>query len=93
MSTPVKYTDHYAGNQTPRLRLDDGSFWPVLEGYPATEMFKVIPQAGHATEFMERLTSYRSYTKMRMNVFEMEGFLREMCTARSKVNETDKYGA
>ncbi len=35
MSTPVK--------------LDDGSFWPVLEGIPATEMFKVIPLSpGHA---------------------------------------------
>ncbi|EPH6522845.1 HD family hydrolase, partial [Escherichia coli] len=36
--------------------LDDGSFWPVLEGIPATEMFKVIPLApSHAYGmFMER---------------------------------------
>ncbi len=27
------------------LGLDDGSFWPVLEGIPATEMFNVIPLA------------------------------------------------
>ncbi|EFH5342546.1 hypothetical protein PD187_003511 [Escherichia coli] len=38
------------------LGLDDGSFWPVLEGIPATEMFNVIPLApGHAYGmFMER---------------------------------------
>ena len=38
------------------LGLDDGSFWPVLEGISATEMFKVIPLSpGHAYGmFMER---------------------------------------
>ncbi|EEZ2111553.1 HD family hydrolase, partial [Escherichia coli] len=46
--------------------LDDGSFWPVLEGIPATEMFNVMPLApGHAYGmFMERfneLSELRTY--------------------------------
>ena len=65
--------------------LDDGSFWPVLEGIPATEMFNVIPLApGHAYGmFMERFNDLSLLNAQ--NVFEMEGFLpREMCTARSE---------
>ena len=47
------------------LGLDDGSFWPVLEGIPATEMFKVIPQApGHAYGmFMERFNELSELRK------------------------------
>ncbi|EIG3340877.1 HD family hydrolase, partial [Escherichia coli] len=41
------------------------SFWPVLEGIPATEMFKVIPQApGHAYGmFMERFNELSELRK------------------------------
>ncbi|ELO8606872.1 5'-deoxynucleotidase, partial [Escherichia coli] len=47
------------------LGLDDGSFWPVLEGIPATEMFKVIPLApGHAYGmFMERFNELSELRK------------------------------
>ncbi|EER0180845.1 hypothetical protein GE234_004549 [Escherichia coli] len=57
MSTPVKYADLIMlATERRDLGLDDGSFWPVLEGIPATEMFKVIPLApSHAYGmFMER---------------------------------------
>ncbi len=57
MSTPVKYADLIMlATERRDLGLDDGSFWPVLEGIPATEMFNVIPLApGHAYGmFMER---------------------------------------
>ncbi|EFZ0033171.1 hypothetical protein B4X38_000110 [Shigella dysenteriae] len=45
--------------------LDDGSFWPVLEGIPATEMFKVIPLSpGHAYGmFMERFNELSGLRK------------------------------
>lgn len=93
MSTPVKYADLIMlATERRDLGLDDGSFWPVLEGIPATEMFKVIPQApGHAYGmFMERFNELSELRKMRMNVFEMEGFLRGRCVPRDlKVNETD----
>ncbi|EIP8209551.1 deoxyribonucleoside 5-monophosphate phosphatase [Escherichia coli] len=47
------------------LGLDDGSFWPVLEGIPATEMFNVIPLApGHAYGmFMERFNDLSELRK------------------------------
>lgn len=47
------------------LGLDDGSFWPVLEGIPATEMFNVIPLApGHAYGmFMERFNELSELRK------------------------------
>ncbi|MGI5432793.1 HD family hydrolase [Escherichia coli] len=47
------------------LGLDDGSFWPVLEGIPATEMFKVIPLSpGHAYGmFMERFNELSGLRK------------------------------
>lgn len=47
------------------IGLDDGSFWPVLEGIPATEMFKVIPQTpGHAYGmFMERFNELSELRK------------------------------
>lgn len=47
------------------LGLDDGSFWPVLEGIPATEMFKVIPLSpGHAYGmFMERFNELSELRK------------------------------
>lgn len=50
MSTPVKYADLIMlATERRDLGLDDGSFWPVLEGIPATEMINVIPLApGHA---------------------------------------------
>ncbi len=57
MSTPVKYADLIMlATERRDLGLDDGSFWPVLEGIPATEIFNVIPLApGHAYGmFMER---------------------------------------
>ena len=57
MSTPVKYADLIMlATERRDLGLDDGSFWPVLEGIPATEMFNVIPLApGHAYGmFIER---------------------------------------
>ena len=57
MSTPVKYADLIMlATERRDLGLDDGSFWPVLEGIPATEMFKVIPLSpGHTYGmFMER---------------------------------------
>ncbi|EMK8312627.1 HD family hydrolase, partial [Escherichia coli] len=57
MSTPVKYADLIMlATERRDLGLDDGSFWPVLEGIPATEMFKVIPlPPGHTYGmFMER---------------------------------------
>ncbi|KHH65240.1 hypothetical protein PU52_23015, partial [Escherichia coli] len=57
MSTPVKYADLIMlATERRDLGLDDGSFWLVLEGIPATEMFNVIPLApGHAYGmFMER---------------------------------------
>ncbi|EIC2891105.1 5'-deoxynucleotidase, partial [Escherichia coli] len=57
MSTPVKYADLIMlATERRDLGLDDGSFWPVLEGIPATEMFNVIPLApSHAYGmFMER---------------------------------------
>ncbi len=41
---PVMYAEKYAdlimlATERRDLGLDDGSFWPVLEGIPATEMF------------------------------------------------------
>lgn len=47
------------------LGLDDGSFWPVLEGIPATEMFNVIPLApGHVYGmFMERFNDLSELRK------------------------------
>ena len=67
MSTPVKYADLIMlATERRDLGLDDGSFWPLLEGIPATEMFKVIPLSpGHAYGmFMERfngLSELRKY--------------------------------
>ncbi len=66
MSTPVKYADLIMlATERRDLGLDDGSFWPVLEGIPATEMFKVIPQApGHAYGmFMERFNELSELRK------------------------------
>ena len=66
MSTPVKYADLIMlATERRDLGLDDGSFWPVLEGIPATEMFKVIPQApGHAYGmFMERFNDLSELRK------------------------------
>lgn len=57
MSTPVKYADLVMlATERRDLGLDDGSFWPVLEGIPATDMFRVTPLApGQAYEqFIER---------------------------------------
>lgn len=52
------------------LGLDDGSFWPVLEGIPATEMFNVMPLApGHAYGmFMERFNEVIGVTRIRMSL-------------------------
>ena len=67
MSTPVKYADLIMlATERRDLGLDDGSFWPVLEGIPATEMFNVIPLApGHAYGmFMERFNELSDVLKM-----------------------------
>ena len=66
MSTPVKYADPIMlATGTPRSGLDDGSFWPVLEGIPTTEMFKVIPLSPcHAYGmFMERFNELSELRK------------------------------
>ncbi|MBC0353845.1 HD family hydrolase, partial [Escherichia coli] len=66
MSTPVKYADLIMlATERRNLGLDDGSFWPVLEGIPATEMFKVIPLSpGHAYGmFMERFNELSELRK------------------------------
>ena len=66
MSTPVKYADLIMlATERRDLGLDDGSFWPVLEGIPATEMFKVIPLSpGHAYGmFMERFNELSELRK------------------------------
>lgn len=66
MSTPVKYADLIMlATERRDLGLDDGSFWPVLEGIPATEMFNVIPLApGHAYGmFMERFNELSELRK------------------------------
>lgn len=66
MSTPVKYADLIMlATERRDLGLDDGSFWPVLEGIPATEMFNVIPLApGHAYGmFMERFNDLSELRK------------------------------
>ncbi|HGU6142684.1 TPA: HD family hydrolase [Escherichia coli] len=66
MSTPVKYADLIMlATERRDLGLDDGSLWPVLEGIPATEMFKVIPLApGHAYGmFMERFNELSELRK------------------------------
>lgn len=62
----VKYADlTMLATERRDLGLDDGSFWPVLEGIPATEMFKVIPLApGHAYGmFMERFNELSELRK------------------------------
>ena len=66
MSTPVKYADLIMlATERRDLGLDDGSFWPVLEGIPATEMFNVIPLSpGHAYGmFMERFNELSGLRK------------------------------
>ncbi|EFI5875522.1 hypothetical protein GW108_20135 [Escherichia coli] len=66
MSTPVKYADLIMlATERRDLGLDDGSFWPVLEGIQATEMFSVIPLApGHAYGmFMERFNELSELRK------------------------------
>ncbi|EHP6039572.1 ead/Ea22-like family protein [Escherichia coli] len=66
MSTPVKYADLIMlATERRDLGLDDGSFWPVLEGIPATEMFNVIPLApSHAYGmFMERFNELSELRK------------------------------
>ncbi len=66
MSTPVKYADLIMlATERRDLGLDDGSFWPVLEGIPATEMFNVIPLApGDAYGmFMERFNDLSELRK------------------------------
>lgn len=62
----VKYADLVMlASERRDLGLDDGSFWPVLEGIPATEMFNVIPLApGHAYGmFMERFNELSELRK------------------------------
>lgn len=62
---PSPGTGRHPATERRDLGLDDGSFWPVLEGIPATEMFNVIPLApGHAYGmFMERFNELSELRK------------------------------
>ncbi len=64
-----RFSSCWQPNAAISAEADDGSFWPVLEGIPAAEVFKSYStQPGHACRmFMERFGSYR-VTHMRMSL-------------------------
>lgn len=87
MSTPVKYADLIMlATERRDLGLDDGSFWPVLEGIPATRCSKLFHcrQAMPTGCLWNVLTSYRSYANAHECFRNGRVSSREMCTARSE---------